>query len=113
MNHIVVFRLQFRAAVGEQKPDEAIKELDVAFGRLQHERIDARAVFADTIDSASVKLHDALVGAANVEDVSKTTIFLFMSDGEVSTHRLTRSRRTQNEHDADAIYVHVLEERCP
>ena len=86
MDHIVVFRLQLRAAVGEQELDEGVEELDVAFGRLQGERIHSRAVFAHTVNPAAVQLHHAFVAAADVEDVGKTAVFLLQCDGGITHH---------------------------
>ena len=74
VDHIVVFRLQLRAAVGEQELDEGVQELDVALGRLQGERVDARAVFADAVNFAAVQLDHALIAAADVEDVGEAAV---------------------------------------
>ena len=38
VDHVIVFRLQFRAAVHQQQLDERIEKGDVALGRLQRER---------------------------------------------------------------------------
>ena len=67
MDHIIVFRLQLRAAVGEQEFDKRVEELDVAFGRLQSKGIHSWAVFTHTINLAAVQLHNAFVAAAYVE----------------------------------------------
>ena len=42
VDHVVVFRLQLRAAIGEQELDEGVEELDVAFGGFKS-RMDSRA----------------------------------------------------------------------
>jgi len=54
VDHVVVFRLKLRAAVGKQELHERVQELDIGLGRLQSERVDPRAIFADAINAASV-----------------------------------------------------------
>ena len=83
VDHVVVFRLQLRAAVDKQQLDERIEKGDVAFRRLKSEGIDARAVFADAVYSSAVQLDDALIAAADVEDVREPAIFLLQGDGQV------------------------------
>ena len=92
MDHIVVFRLQLGAAVGEQELHERVQELDVAFGRLQREWIHPRAVFADPVNLAAVQLHDTLVAAADVEDVGESAVLLLERDELVAMHGLAASR---------------------
>ncbi len=81
MDHVVVFRLKLRAAVGQQQLHERVEELDVALGRLQRERIDARAVLAYAIHLAAVQLDNALVAAADVEDVGESAVLLLQRNG--------------------------------
>ena len=92
VDHVVVFRLQLRAAVGQQQLDERIEERDVALGRLQREGIYARAVFADAVHSAAVQLHYTFVAAADVEDVGEPAILLLMGDGHDCRERICRYR---------------------
>ena len=51
---------------------------------LQCERIDARTVFANPIDTPAEQLHDALVAAADVKNICKTAVFLLQSDSRVT-----------------------------
>ena len=54
-----------------------VEELDVALCRFQRERVHPRAIFANAIDATAVQLHDALIAAADVEDVGEAAILLF------------------------------------
>ena len=92
MDHIVVFRLQFRAAVRKQELHERIQELDIALGRLQCERIHSWAIFANSVNLAAIQFDNALIAAADVEDVRESAILLFKRDDLVSVDRLSGSR---------------------
>ena len=65
-----------------------VQELDIALGRLQGKRIHARAVFADAVNAPAVQLDDALVAAADVEDVGEAAVLLLQRDGLVAVYRL-------------------------
>ena len=90
-----------------------VEELDVALGRLQRERVDARAVFADPIDPSAIQFDDTLVAAADVEDVGESAVLLFKGDELIAMNAICRSRRPDDEHDAHAIHIHILKEWRP
>jgi hypothetical protein len=54
VDYVIVFRLQLRAAVHQEKLDERIEKRDIAFGRLQREGIHTRAVLADAVHAPAV-----------------------------------------------------------
>ena len=105
--------LQLRAAVRQQQLDERIQKRDIALGRLQCKGIDARAVFADAVHAAAVQLDDALVAAADVEDVREAAVLLLVRDSQVAMHGLAGSGWPDDEHDPHAVHIHVLKERRP
>ena len=88
MDHVVIFRLQFRAAVHKQELDEAIEKLDIAFRRLQRERIHARPVFADLVYLSAIELDDALIASTDIEDVGEAVVLLLVRDGHIAMHAL-------------------------
>ena len=65
-----------------------IQELDVALGRFKREQCDARAIFADAVNPSAIQLDDALIAAADVEDVSKAAILLLKRNGGVADARI-------------------------
>ena len=99
VNHVVVFRLQFGSAVGEQQADEGVKKLQVALGRLQREGINARAILADTIDPTAIQLDDTLIAATDIEDVTEAAVFLFEGNELVPMDRFdSRDHDAGSEH---------------
>ena len=113
MNHVVVFRLQLRAAIDQQELDERIEKRDIALGGFQREGIDARAVFADTVYATSVEFNDAFIAAADVEDVREATVFLLQRDGGIADHTFARSGWSEDEHHPHSVHIYVLKEGRP
>ena len=62
---------------------------------------------------AAVQLDDAFVAAADVENVGKTAVLLLKRNRCVTVYGLARACRTDDEHDAHAVHIHVLKERRP
>src|ERR1700733_6209237 len=113
MNDLIILRLEFRAAIREQELDERVQELDVAFGGLKGKRVHTWPVFAHPVYASAVQLGDALIAAADVEDVGEAAVLLFKSDELIAMNLLARPRGSDDEHDANAVHIHVLEERSP
>ena len=67
--------------------DERVQELEIAFGRLQHEGIDARIILADAVNPPAAQLNSALVATADVEDVAEPAVLLFEREEFISMHR--------------------------
>ena len=63
VDHVIVFRLQFRPAVGEQELYERVEEFDVAFGGFESKRVHARSVFAHATNAPAVQFDDAFIAA--------------------------------------------------
>ncbi len=113
VDYVIVFRLQFRAAIGQQQLDEGIEKRDIALGRLQCKWIDARAVFADAVHSPAIEFHDTFVAAAYVEDVGEPAILLLVGDGQIAVYGFACAGWPEDEHDPHAVHVGILEERRP
>ncbi len=75
--------------------------------------IHARAVFADSVNSSAVEFDNALVASADVEDVGESAVLLFEGDDLVAMDRLAGAGWPDDEHDPNAVHIHVLKERRP
>jgi hypothetical protein len=84
MDHIVVFRLQLRAAVRQQQLHEGVQKLDIALSRFECERIDSWTVLAHPIDLTAIQFDHALVAAADIENVGESAVFLLQCHGDIS-----------------------------
>ena len=76
-------------------------------------RVNARAIFADAVNAPAVQFDDALIAAADVEDVGEAAILLLQRNGRVADHAFPCSGWPDDEHDAHAVHIHVLKERRP
>lgn len=92
MDHTIVFRLQFRAAVREQELDERIEELNIALSRLKGERVHLRSIFAYAVHLSAVQLHHALIARTDVEDVGKAAVLLLKGNQLVAMHTFSGPR---------------------
>jgi len=73
----------------------------------------ARAILSNSIDLAAIQLDNALVAAANVEDVGETAVLLFEGHESIAVNRFARSGRPDDEHDSNSVNINVLKERRP
>jgi hypothetical protein len=87
---------------------EGVKESDVGLGRLKSERIDARPVFADPIDAASVEFDDTLVAAADVEDEGEAAVLLLQAQHLAGVNAFPTASWTDDDLNANAIYIRIL-----
>ena len=88
-----------------------MQELDVAFGRFQRERVDARPVLSHSVYLPAVELNDGLVAATDVEDEGKAAVLLLKSDRLILEHAFAGTGRSDGEANLHTIHVRVLEKR--
>src|SRR5580692_11450029 len=81
-----------------------MKESDVGLGRLKGERVDARPIFADPVDPASIEFDNALVAAADVEDEGESTVLLLKAQHLVGVYALAGPGWADDE-----LYPHTVD----
>ena len=77
------------------------------------ERVYSRTIFADPIYLPAVELNDALIAAADIEDVGKAAVLLFQRDKLIGMHGLACAGWPKDEHDSNTVHIDVLKERSP
>src|ERR1700691_6304890 len=88
-----------------------MKEGNVSFGRLKRERIDARPVFADPVNTPSVEFDNALVAAADVEDEGESTVLLLKAQHLISVYAFAGPGWPNDELHTHAVHIGILKIR--
>src|ERR1700679_997751 len=90
-----------------------MKEGNVSFGRLKRERIDARPVFADPVNTPSVEFDNALVAAADVEDEGESTVLLLKAQHLISVYAFASPGWADDELYPHTVDIGILKIRGP